>query len=175
MEPLAQWIVDKLAIPELFQPYVFAAIIGAGAGAIVTFAAIYAGIFIFFERRIGARMMSRIGPNRVGPQGVLQWLADAVKLIIKEDIIPDSADKPLFKLAPYLMAMGVFGGFAVLPFSYRVIGADLNIGLLYAFILLVFKSNFLKIYVYNIFALNSVITLIFLYKVNTKIILLFSN
>ena len=105
MEALAQWIFQNVAIPELFQPYVSAAIIGAGAGAIVTFAAIYAGIFIFFERRIGARMMSRIGPNRVGPQGVLQWLADAVKLIIKEDIIPDSADKPLFKLAPYLMAM----------------------------------------------------------------------
>ena len=52
---------------------------------------------------------------------------------------------------------------------------QVNIGLLYTFILLVFKSNFLKIYVYNIFALNSVITLIFLYKVNTKIILLFSN
>ncbi|MDP7038450.1 MAG: NADH-quinone oxidoreductase subunit NuoH [Myxococcota bacterium] len=131
MEALVQWIFANVAIPELFQPYVTAAIIGAGAGAIVTFAAIYAGIFIFFERRIGARMMSRVGPNRVGPQGVLQWLADAVKLIIKEDIIPDSADKPLFKLAPYLMAMGVFGGFAVLPFSHRVIGADLNIGLLY--------------------------------------------
>lgn len=118
-------------IPAIYHPYIAVGIMIAGAGAIVTFAAIYAGLFIFFERRIGARMMSRIGPNRVGPQGILQWLADALKLIVKEDVIPDAADRPLFKAAPYLMAIGVFAAFAVLPFSHGIIGADLNIGILY--------------------------------------------
>jgi NADH-quinone oxidoreductase subunit H len=120
-----------LVIPEVYYPYFAAGLAMAGAGMAITAAAIYAGMFIFFERRIGARMMSRVGPNRVGPHGLLQFLADAVKLIFKEDIIPDAADKPLFKFAPYLMAMGVMTGFAVLPLSYRLIGADLNIGVLY--------------------------------------------
>lgn len=137
MEPLFHKILAGLEgisgspIPAIYHPYIAVGIMIAGAGAIVTFAAIYAGLFIFFERRIGARMMSRIGPNRVGPQGILQWLADALKLIVKEDVIPDAADRPLFKAAPYLMAIGVFAAFAVLPFSHGIIGADLNIGILY--------------------------------------------
>lgn len=131
MQEFINPFISNLPVPELFKPYLAIAGIVVGASIIVTFAAVYAGMFIFFERRIAARMMSRIGPNRVGPQGLLQFLADAVKLIVKEDIIPDAADRPLFKIAPYLMAVGVFAGFAVLPFSYRLIGADLNIGLLY--------------------------------------------
>ncbi len=128
------WIepfINGLSIPDTFKPYLMILLIVIGAGAVVTFGALYAGTFIFFERRIAARMMARIGPNRVGPQGILQFIADAVKMILKEDIIPDVADKPLFKLATYLMAAGVFAGFAVLPFSHRLVGSDLNIGLLY--------------------------------------------
>ena len=120
-----------ISIPEVYHPWLATGMAALGAQIVITAAAIYAGLFIFFERRIAARMQSRIGPNRVGPQGLLQWLADAVKLIFKEDIIPDAADRPLFKLAPYLMAVGVFSGFAVLPLSSRLIGADLNIGVLY--------------------------------------------
>ena len=135
MQYYVNQILEKLQgsfdIPESMIPYLAVGLVGAFTGIIVTYGAIYAGIFIYFERRIAGRMMSRIGPNRVGPQGVLQFLADALKLIVKEDIIPDAADRPLFKLAPYLMAMGVFAGYAVLPFSHRLIGADLNIGVLY--------------------------------------------
>jgi NADH-quinone oxidoreductase subunit H len=120
-----------IEIPAVYQPYVAALLALVGVGVIVTFSAVYAGMFIFAERRIGARMMSRVGPNRVGPHGILQFLADAVKLIMKEDVIPDAADRPLFKLAPYLMALGVMAGFAVLPFCQGFIGADLNIGILY--------------------------------------------
>lgn len=128
---ILEQLQSSFDIPEALVPYLAVGLVGAFTGLIVTYGAIYAGIFIFFERRIAGRMMSRIGPNRVGPQGVLQFLADALKLIVKEDIIPDAADRPLFKLAPYLMAMGVFAGYAVLPFSHRIIGADLNIGVLY--------------------------------------------
>lgn len=120
-----------IAIPDAIWPYLVAPLAMGAVMVVVTAAAIYAGLFIYFERRIGGRMMSRIGPNRVGPHGILQWVADALKLIVKEDIIPDAADRPLFKLAPYLMAIGVLSGFAVLPLSETLIGADLNIGILY--------------------------------------------
>ena len=76
-------------------------------------------------------MQSRVGPNRVGPLGALQWVADGIKLVLKEDIIPDAVDRPLFKLAPYLVFMGLFGTFVVLPFSQMLIISDLNVGLVY--------------------------------------------
>jgi NADH-quinone oxidoreductase subunit H len=76
-------------------------------------------------------MQSRIGPNRVGPRGWLQWLADGLKLILKEDVVPTQADAPLFRFAPYLMWMAVFATFVVLPLSASAIVADLNVGLLF--------------------------------------------
>ena len=90
-----------------------------------------AGLLTWVERRVAARMQFRIGPNRVGPQGLLQWVADGIKLVLKEDVIPDAVDKPLFKLAPYLVFMGLLGTFVVLPFGNMLIVADLNVGLLY--------------------------------------------
>src|SRR5580658_2756042 len=62
----------------------------------------FAGIVTWAERRVWARIQSRVGPNRVGPQGFLQWLADGIKHICKEDLIPAESDAPLFKMAPYL-------------------------------------------------------------------------
>ena len=62
-----------------------------------------AGIITWVERRVSARMQSRIGPNRAGPQGFLVWMADGIKSIMKEDIVPTDSDKPLFRLAPYLV------------------------------------------------------------------------
>ena len=90
-----------------------------------------AGFIVVWERKISGRMQSRIGPNRVGPQGWLQWLADAIKLIVKEDIVPTEADPILFKLAPFLAFIGLFMVFVVLPISQYLVVADLNIGLLY--------------------------------------------
>ena len=90
-----------------------------------------AGFTSFVERRIAARMQSRVGPNRVGPNGILQWIADGLKCLLKEDLIPKDADPFLFKIAPYLVFMGMFGTFAVLPFSEKLIIADLNVGVFY--------------------------------------------
>ena len=90
-----------------------------------------AGFTSFFERRIAARMQSRVGPNRVGPNGVLQWIADGLKCLLKEDLIPQDSDPVPFKVAPYLVFMGMFGTFAVLPFSEKLIVADLNVGIFY--------------------------------------------
>ena len=95
------------------------------------FVAPFGGIATFLERRIAGRMQSRIGPNRVGPQGLLQFLADGVKLLQKEDLIPGDADPILFRIAPYLVFLGVFLTFAALPFSSTLVAQNLNIGVLY--------------------------------------------
>jgi len=121
--------MTSLGVPELLAQFIYAVLI---AFLCVNFIAIYAGVVSVVERRVAAKMQSRVGPNRVGPQGALQWLADGIKLILKEDLIPNGADKFLFKLAPFLMASGVAGAFIVLPWGpSSVIGADLNVGLLY--------------------------------------------
>jgi NADH-quinone oxidoreductase subunit H len=95
------------------------------------FVAPLAGVTSWLERRVWARMQSRVGPNRVGPQGFLQWLADGIKNIMKEDIIPAAADQKLFPLAPYVVFMGFLCTFVVIPFGSDLIVADLNIGILY--------------------------------------------
>jgi len=76
-------------------------------------------------------MQSRVGPNRAGPQGFLVWIADGIKSIVKEDIIPKDSDRPLFRLAPYLVFVGVSATFVVMPFGQYLIAADLDIGILY--------------------------------------------
>lgn len=89
------------------------------------------GLGTYAERKISADLQMRIGPNRVGPYGLLQFLADGVKMILKEDIIPSGADKFTFILAPILCLVGVFATLAVLPFSSGFILADLNVGIFY--------------------------------------------
>jgi len=102
-------------------------------GAVVLFGFVLnvAGGTTFIERRVWARIQSRVGPNRVGPQGILQWLADGLKLLMKEDTIPEAADPRLFRLAPYVVVIGFVAAFVCIPFSGDLIAADLNIGILY--------------------------------------------
>jgi len=95
------------------------------------FVAPLAGVTSWLERRVWARMQSRVGPNRVGPQGILQWLADGIKNLLKEDLIPAAADRRLFTMAPYVVFVGFLATFVVIPFGSRFIVADLNIGILY--------------------------------------------
>src|SRR5574342_96207 len=95
------------------------------------FVAPLAGVTSWLERRVWARIQSRVGPNRVGPQGILQWLADGIKNLLKEDLIPSAADAKLFSLAPYVVFMGFLCTFVVVPFGSRLVVADLNIGILY--------------------------------------------
>ncbi len=90
-----------------------------------------AGVITWVERRVSGRVQSRIGPNRAGPQGFLQWVADGIKSILKEDLIPAEADRPLFRLAPYLVFVGVSATFVVMPFGEHLIAADLDIGILF--------------------------------------------
>ncbi len=86
---------------------------------IITFALLLVAVMlmIWFERKIIGDMQNRIGPNRAGPFGILQTLADGVKLMIKEDIIPNRADRLMYRLAPYLVLLPAFLTFAVVPLS----------------------------------------------------------
>lgn len=133
MENLALTIYENylygvsLPIVELLVQLGFCAIL------LMLFVAPFAGILSFLERRIAARMQDRIGPNRVGPQGILQFVADGVKCLVKEDLIPKDADRALFILAPYLVFLGMFTSFVALPFASKLIIADLNVGILYIF------------------------------------------
>ena len=91
---------------------------------------------IWLERRVVAFMQTRVGPNRVGPFGVLQSLADGIKLFFKEDVRPSSADRILYGLAPVVMMVPAFLSVSVLPFglyfgSQRAQLTDLNVGLLF--------------------------------------------
>ena len=106
-------------------------VVGIAAAILLLFMAPTAGIITWVERRVSARMQSRIGPNRAGPGGFIVWLADGIKSILKEDIIPAESDKILFRLAPYLVFMGVSATFVVMPFGQKLIAADLDIGILY--------------------------------------------
>ena len=87
--------------------------------------------FIYLERRLLARMQSRLGPNRTGPFGLLQPLADALKVLLKEDIIPSKADKLIYWLAPIVSFFPVLLIFAVIPLGNGAILTDLNIGILF--------------------------------------------
>ena len=95
---------------------------------------------IWGERRVVARMQLRVGPNRVGPFGLVQGLADGVKLALKEDLIPQSADRIVFIIAPIISASTCFLAFAVIPmtgkvsfFGYDTVMqlTDLPVGVLY--------------------------------------------
>ncbi len=88
-------------------------------------------IFTPMERKVIARMQDRPGPNRVWPYGLLQAIPDAIKMLTKEDVTPHNADRGLHTPAPLVVAVPALLVFAVLPFGEKVIGVDLNVGVLY--------------------------------------------
>ncbi len=95
--------------------------------ALLTFAA----LLVWAERRLLGLWQDRYGPNRVGPFGLLQVVADMIKLFMKEDWVPAFADKTLFVLAPAIIMITILMSFAVVPFTPSLVVADLNVGLLF--------------------------------------------
>jgi len=86
---------------------------------------------VWVERKVVSRFQDRIGPNRVGPFGLIQPFADIIKLLIKEDTTPGGADKVVYNIAPMLSMMSVLILWAVVPLAPTILGVDLNIGVLY--------------------------------------------
>jgi len=88
-------------------------------------------LLVWVERKVVARFQDRLGPNRVGPFGIIQPFADIIKLLIKEDITPNGADRVVYNLAPILSLMSVLLLWAIVPLAPVIFGVDLNVGALY--------------------------------------------
>ena len=110
---------------------------GSPFWALVYILLVFAGVSLavvcmnWLERKILAHMQIRLGPMRVGPHGLLQPIADAIKLILKEDIIPEGADRFVFWLAPIIILLAVFSVYTVVPFGPAHAITDMNIGILF--------------------------------------------
>jgi NADH-quinone oxidoreductase subunit H len=132
LQDLLDSLIEQGTFAGIPRDVVYAlGMVGGAVAVLALFVMPFSGIVTWVERRVMARMQSRIGPNRPGPFGFLVWLADGIKNLLKEDIVPTAADARLFKLAPYLVFTGFFLVFAALPFSSALVVADLDIGILY--------------------------------------------
>lgn len=133
MEPIVKTAFDLLPFlttwPEWLAYGLIAVTIGAG---LLVFVALFALFAVYLERKVSGHMQDRLGPMEVGGwHGWAQTIADAIKLLGKEDLIPDKADKLLFKFAPILIFAATIGVFVAIPWTNNFVPADLNIGLLY--------------------------------------------
>lgn len=115
-------------LPEALVPYLVALlrilIVFLGLSLIVAY-------LVYAERKILAHLQVRVGPMRVGPHGLLQPIADGLKLLLKEDIIPAGADRWIFWLAPIISVVAAFTAFALVPFGPNFMVTDVNVGLLF--------------------------------------------
>jgi NADH-quinone oxidoreductase subunit H len=125
-----QWFGFDLA-GSPYRYLVYTAFLLLVAFIAVNFTAVFGGVSTWVERRVAGRMQSRIGPNRTGAAGFLAWVADAVKMVLKEDTIPASADGWLFRGAPYFSMVGLLLPFVVLPFGESTVVTDMNVGAFY--------------------------------------------
>ena len=123
-------------LPAPFDLVAYCVVIGV---IVVSFLAAAASLFVWLERKVSGRIQDRLGPTRLGLFGLPQMVADAVKLLVKEDTAPDVADKFLFKLAPYLAFCASFVAFVSLPFGKDIVGNNLNVAAF--FILAVLSSE----------------------------------
>lgn len=98
---------------------------------VVTITMLHVAYAVYFERKVIGHMQARLGPMRVGPHGLLQPIADFVKLFFKEDVVPSNADKPIFLIAPVISVVAALASLAVIPLWETFAIANINIGILY--------------------------------------------
>jgi NADH-quinone oxidoreductase subunit H len=126
---LTEFLSSRLGLPPGVAELIVALI---AALILITFMLLSAIYFVWLERKVSARIQDRLGPTRVGGKfGWLQTLADGLKLLIKEDIIPHNADHILFRLGPYIALAGSFLAFVALPFGNGVVAQNMNIAVFY--------------------------------------------
>jgi NADH-quinone oxidoreductase subunit H len=124
-------VLSDLLAAFLPAPVVSVLLLIIGVVVVASFSLVLPLFLIWFERRVVGYMQDRLGPNRVGPEGLLQTIADAIKLMIKEDITPYGADKVVYNISPVLAVIAVISMWAVVPFAHNIMGTDLNVGALY--------------------------------------------
>jgi NADH-quinone oxidoreductase subunit H len=125
---ILRWWLGSLGLPEPL-PLIITTLIGIVS--LATMALLIPIVTIWAERKLAARFQDRLGPNRAGPFGLLQSFADVIKLLGKEDITPTGADKIVFNLAPLMGVVAVVTLWAVIPLASTMVGADVNVGVLY--------------------------------------------
>ena len=128
---ISQWFQSLLigwGIADNFV-VIISQLIGAAIIAIICLTTVIALIWV--ERKIAGRIQDRIGPNRAGPFGIFQPIADVIKIFTKEITTPDGADKVVFNIAPVMAVASVLLIWAVIPFAATVVGSDINVGVLY--------------------------------------------
>jgi NADH-quinone oxidoreductase subunit H len=128
---IAGWLRGLLVGKGLSDGLSTVIIFLVGILALLIFAMVFDIFLVWVERKVVARFQDRLGPNRIGPFGLIQPFADIIKLVIKEDITPDGADKVVYNIAPVLAALSVILLWAVLPLSSKIFGVDLNVAVLY--------------------------------------------
>ncbi len=128
---IAEWLRTILASWGLSEGLITVILAVLGVVILATFVLVVDILLVWIERKMVARFQDRFGPNRVGPYGIIQPIADVIKLLIKEDIMPIGADKFIFNLAPIIALATVLLLWAVVPFAPTVIGADINVAVLY--------------------------------------------
>jgi NADH-quinone oxidoreductase subunit H len=128
---IAEWLAALLTGWGLSSGLVTVILTLLGVVIIATFVLVLDIFLVWVERKVVARFQDRVGPNRLGPFGLIQPLADIIKLLIKEDITPNGADRVIYNLAPIIALATVLMLWAVIPMAPTILGSDLNVGVLY--------------------------------------------
>lgn len=128
---IGNWLADLLAGWGLSPTLVNVVMAVVGVVVLATFVLLLDIFLVWVERKVVARFQDRLGPNRLGPFGLIQPIADVIKLLIKEDITPIGADKIVYNLSPILALATVLLLWAVVPLAPTIFGTDINVGVLY--------------------------------------------
>jgi len=131
LRSLYQYLADWFTANGIPTVWLDLLVMVFAAGVLIAVLSVTVLFLVWWERKVSAHIQDRLGPMRTGPHGVLQTLADGIKLLQKEDIIPDVADRKVYFWAPVMAFVAAFMAYVVVPFGKGLIARDLNIGVIY--------------------------------------------